>query len=100
MSDDKELEGSGVEISPALIGWGIAAFIVTIMFCTYNNAPMVLGASFLAKLCAVALGSVLGFVGAIVGDGIRKFVKPDSFYTTGGFFKFYGLSYFGYVVLS
>ena len=82
-----DIENQDFQVNPAIIGWGIAAFIMAIAFCTFNNSPLVLGASFFTKTCAVLLGTGLGLVGALIGSAIRNFVRPDSFYTTGGFFQ-------------
>ena len=77
--EDKELP-----VNPAVIGWGIAAVIFAILALTFNDSPMVLGASFFAKFMAFVVGSVLGWIGALMGDGIRKFASPDAIYTSGG----------------
>lgn len=88
---------SSDEASPlvaALIGWGVLAFIVSIVMCTFNDSAMVLQAGFWAKCCAIIIGSVLGAVGAVIGDALRKFARPDQVYTTGGFFHLIGLRLF------
>ncbi|HCF9849678.1 TPA: hypothetical protein SL658_000899 [Pseudomonas aeruginosa] len=71
-------------VSPGLIGWPIAAFTLSILMITFNNAPMVLAAGFFAKTFAVILGTVLGGAGALIGDAIRKFAMPDGVFTSGG----------------
>lgn len=77
-------QGSDLGVSKAVIGWGIAAVAFSIFMCTFNNSPMVLGAGFWAKFFAVIAGSVLGLIGALIGDAIRRFAHPDAFFTNGG----------------
>ncbi|MCD6010091.1 hypothetical protein [Halomonas sp. IOP_31] len=81
-------------LSPAMVGWGIAAIIVSFVVLTFNTSPMVLGASFFAKLLAGLLGSVFGVVGALLGDMLRRFVHPDMVFTSGGFFSLLGIKLF------
>lgn len=85
--NNENIENRDFQVNPAIIGWGIAAFILSILMCTVNDHPSVLSASFFSKTCAVLLGTGFGLVGALLGSGIRNFVRPDSFYTTGGFFQ-------------
>jgi len=70
--------------NPGLIGWGIAALALGILSVTFNTSAMVLGAGLLAKCFAVMVGTVLGWIGAVVGDAIRKFAHPDVVFTSGG----------------
>ena len=90
MENDQNLTGSGREkqIDSRSIGavviWGIAAIALSIFVCTYNNSPMVLGASSGVKILAIVTGSVFGLVGALIGNAIRKFALPDAFFTSGG----------------
>lgn len=77
----------GIAISQTVILWGIAALVLAIVMCTFNNSAMVLRAGFFAKFFAVALGTALGLSGALLGDALRKFARPDSVYTNGGFFQ-------------
>jgi len=77
----------GFALSQTVILWGIAALVVAIIMCTFNNSAMVLRAGFFAKFFAVILGTVLGLGGALLGDALRKFARPDSVYTSGGFFQ-------------
>lgn len=65
--------------------WAIAAFITAVVMCTRNNSAMVLGAGFFAKCFAVIVGTILGLLGALAGDAIRRFARPDFIFTTGGF---------------
>jgi hypothetical protein len=67
--------------------WGAAALVVAIVACSFNTSPLVLGASFGAKLMAVLAGTLLGLAGALIGDAIRKFAQPDFVMTTGGAFN-------------
>lgn len=71
--------------SPAVVGWGIASLALAIAALTFNTSPIVLGASFMAKAFAVLVGAVLGTVGALIGNTIRKFAQPDAVFTQSGF---------------
>lgn len=77
-------ESKNLPVNPSVIGWGIASVIFTILALTFNDSPLVLGASFFAKFMAFMVGSVLGWIGALIGDAIRKFASPDAIYTQGG----------------
>jgi len=83
---DSAVESTSEEppISPATIGWGLAAIVLSIFLLVFNSSPLVLGASFLGKLMAVILGSVFGLAGALLGDALRKFARPDAVFTQGG----------------
>ena len=72
---------------PAAIGWGIAAIALAIFSVTSNTSPLVLGASTAAKVFAVIVGILLGTVGALLGDALRRFARPSEFFTQGGFFS-------------
>lgn len=82
-TDDQDFPG----LNPAIIGWGIAAIVLSILGVTFNNSAMVLGAGFFMKFLAVVVGSVLGLIGALLGDAIRKFAHPDAVFTNGGLFQ-------------
>lgn len=71
-------------LNPAIIGWAIAAIVLSILAVTFNNSAMVLGTGFFMKFLAVIVGSVLGLIGALLGDAIRKFAHPDAVFTSGG----------------
>lgn len=71
-------------ISPAIIGWGIAAVVLAIFSVTFNSSAMVLGAGWFAKCLTVLVGALLGWLGALAGDAIRKFAHPDAVFTNGG----------------
>ncbi len=81
--DDQDVPG----LNPAIIGWAIAAIVLSILAVTFNNSAMVLGAGFFMKFLAVIVGSVLGLIGALLGDAIRKFAHPDAVFTNGGLFQ-------------
>jgi hypothetical protein len=36
------------------------------------------------KMVAILVGTGLGTLGALAGDAIRRFTKPEGFFTTGG----------------
>lgn len=65
------------------IFWLLAAFVIAIISCVYNNSTMVLTAGFFVKSFAVVVGTILGFIGACMGDAIRKFAMPDAFFSSG-----------------
>lgn len=73
--------------APAAIGWGIAAIVLAIFGVTSNTSPLVLGAGTAAKIFAVVVGVLLGTVGALLGDALRRFAKPNAIFTQGGFFS-------------
>lgn len=84
MDQQHDFDTALPSISPAIIGWPIAAFVLSILLVTFNSAPMVLVAGFFVKTFAVIVGTVLGGAGALIGDAIRKFAMPDGVFTTGG----------------
>jgi len=71
-------------ISPAMIGWGVAAAVLAIVSVTFNSSPMALSAGWIAKSMAVLVSAFLGWLGALAGDAIRKFARPDAVFTNGG----------------
>ncbi|KTT29580.1 hypothetical protein NS201_15690 [Pseudomonas oryzihabitans] len=77
-------DGENTPINPATLGWGLAAIAVAIFMIVFNHSAMVLGAGFFAKCVAVAVGAVLGWLGALIGDAIRRFAQPDAVFTNGG----------------
>ena len=70
--------------SNSILIWGVIAVILSILMVVNNTSPAVLGASFFGKFFGIIVGSIVGLIGALMGDGIRKFACPDSFFTTGG----------------
>lgn len=78
-------EGSNTGgISPAMVGWGVTAVVLAIVSVTFNSSSMALSAGWFAKCAAVLVGAVLGWLGALAGDAIRKFAHPDAVFTNGG----------------
>lgn len=84
---NNDQQASDFPISTAVIGWGVAAIVFAVVMCTFNNSATVLGATFGAKLLAIIVGSLLGLIGALIGDAIRKFAHPDAVFTNGGMFQ-------------
>lgn len=78
------MEKNNDELIQSAVIWGIAALILAILACTFNNSPMVLRAGFFAKLFAVIVGTAFGTAGALIGDAIRKFAHPNAVFTSGG----------------
>lgn len=68
----------------AVIGWGIAAVIVGFVMTFKNNSPDLLVASTFIKILGALSGTFFGFIGAMMGDAIRRFTQPDAFFTSGG----------------
>lgn len=81
-----QAESEGVALSKEVIGWGVAAFLLALLMISKNTAPSVLAAGFFAKFFAFLVGTVMGWAGALIGNALRKFVQPDSVFTSGGFF--------------
>ncbi len=77
-------ESQKLPVNPAVIGWGVAAVIFSILALTFNDSPLVVGAGLFTKFMAFVVGSILGWIGALIGDAIRKFASPDAIYTSGG----------------
>lgn len=69
-----------------VMAWGGAALVLAILMISKNTASFVLAAGFFTKFFALVVGTLLGWVGALIGNAIRKFVQPDSVFTNGGFF--------------
>lgn len=86
ISAKNQAESNNIPFSKEVIAWGIAAFLLTILMISKNNAPAVLAAGFFAKFFALIVGTITGWIGALIGNAIRKFVHPDSVFTSGGFF--------------
>lgn len=87
----EDLEGNthqrpegATDLQKSALIWGVAALGLSIFSIVYNTAGMVLSAGILAKLFAGLVGTVTGTLGALIGDAIRKFAKPDMMFTTGG----------------
>ncbi|UYZ84873.1 hypothetical protein MTZ49_04715 [Entomomonas sp. E2T0] len=92
MSGEKDSEN--FYINPSIILWGLLAFIFSVYFCCFSDRSVELGYGFFAKVFGVTLGTFLGLLGALIGNVLRKFVQPDSFYTTGGFMQLLWLRIF------
>lgn len=85
-SDVAQGKGGGVamQVSPSVIGWGVASVAFTIFAIAVNVSPAVLGAGLLAKIFAGVVGSVFGLAGALLGNAFRNFARPDAVFTNGG----------------
>lgn len=78
--------GSDSEITPAqksAIIWAISAFAFAVFTHIFNNSHMVKHAGFFAKVFSVLVATGLGTIGALIGDGIRKFAIPDAMLSSG-----------------
>ncbi len=85
---------TNTQVKQTAIVWGIAAIALSIVSCTFNNSAIVLSASLFAKILAVCAGSVAGTLCALVGDALRRAVRPDFVITNGGFFSLLGSKLF------
>lgn len=74
----------GYRVERTMLVWAGLAFALAILMCTVNSSALVLRAGFFLKLIAIVVGAVLGLVGAVLGDAIRKFAQPDAVFTSGG----------------
>ena len=74
----------GYRVERTVVIWAGLAVVLAILMCTVNSSAMVLRAGFFLKLIAIVFGAVLGLVGAVLGDAIRKFAQPDAVFTSGG----------------
>lgn len=79
-----EIGGGSLKVSPTVIGWGGASIVFTIFALSVSVSPAVLGAGFMAKVIAGIVGSAFGLAGALLGNSLRKFFKPDAVFTTDG----------------
>lgn len=84
--EQSDTAATSSSVSPRVLGWGIAAFVVAIVMCTRNSSAMVQSAGFFAKTFAVLVGAAAGLVGALIGDALRRLAHPDAVFTNGGFF--------------
>jgi hypothetical protein len=64
--------------------WGTVSLVLALLIIWGNTAPSVLRAGFFMKTLAVLVATGLGATGAVIGDALRKFTRPDAFYTSGG----------------
>ena len=85
-ADENSEEESTAVLSPEILMWGVATFVMSIVWLSVTASPKVLVAGFFAKFFTVIIGTVLGTLGVVIGDAIRRFAHPDAVYTTGGFF--------------
>ena len=74
----------GYRVERTVVIWAGLAVVLAILMCTGNSSALVLRAGFFVKLVAIVVGAVLGLVGAVLGDAIRKFAQPDAVLTSGG----------------
>ena len=70
-------------LSKSVVTWGIAAAALSFVALTWNTSPMVMHASLAQKALAFCLCAPMGLVGALLGDGFRKFARPDVMFTSG-----------------
>lgn len=74
----------GYRVERTMLIWAGLALALAILMCTVNSSALVLRAGFFLKLIAIIVGAVLGLIGALLGDAIRKFAQPDAVFTSGG----------------
>ncbi|MDO8330321.1 MAG: hypothetical protein Q7T36_07620 [Fluviicoccus sp.] len=85
-NENKEPQGSDTQESATgpINVWPIASFGFAVFIHIFNNAHMITSASFLAKCFSIIVATVLGTIGAAIGDAVRKFAMPDGILTSGG----------------
>lgn len=81
--DQDDYDNNESPINGTVVIWGIASVAVAIFMITFNDSGMVLRAGFMAKFFAFVVGSILGFIGAMIGDAICRFARPDAVFTQG-----------------
>ena len=74
----------GYRVERTMLIWAGLSLALAILMCTVNSSALVLRAGSFLKLIAIVVGAVLGLVGAVLGDAIRKFAQPDAVFTSGG----------------
>ncbi len=79
-----DAQGQPSDFQKTAILWGVIAIGFSILVVMVNTAPAVAKAGFFAKLFGIILGAITGTLGALAGDMIRKFAKPDFMMTSGG----------------
>ncbi|WP_075594238.1 hypothetical protein [Pseudoalteromonas sp. PAB 2.2] len=84
-SGDSEVYEEGSFLSKELIIWGVISVPVAIFACSAQ--PEFTYAGFWLSSLSIILASIFGLVGALIGNALRKFAKPDSVFTSGGFFQ-------------
>jgi hypothetical protein len=71
-------------LSTRNIGWLIGSFVLSLVFVVLQKTGPVAQAGFLTKTLCVLAGGCLGFLGFLIGDGLRRFTTPDALFTNGG----------------
>lgn len=71
-------------LAQSVVVWGMVSLVLALCVLWGNTAPAVLRAGFFMKALAVLVATGLGTTGAVIGDALRKFTRPDAFYTSGG----------------
>jgi len=66
-------QSNSASVSPAVIGWSIAAFACSI-FIVMLPMPYTLGAGFFTKCFVVILGTITGTAGAFIGRFIKGII--------------------------
>jgi len=56
----------------------IVAFIIAVLMVTVNDNEMVLRAGFFWKVIAVIMGTIVGYIGIIIGSSIKENILPHS----------------------
>jgi len=79
-----EEPGGTSSIYKAAIGWGIVSLVIVFVLLSNNRTPEI-AAGMGLKLLATITGLIGGITGAMLGDAIRRFAKPDMMFTSGGF---------------
>jgi len=77
-----------------VIIWGAAAIVLSFVLTTQNvNAPIYYASGWV-QFFAIISGTATGTIGALLGNALRNFAKPDRVFTNGGFFQIIGTKVF------
>ncbi len=65
----------------------LALTVVFSFLLCFSTTPHGMDFSFWKRMLASVLAVPVGFIGAMIGDVIRRFAVPDMIFTTGGLFS-------------
>lgn len=77
-------------MEPAKKNYLLFYFVLTVIIsfvCCFITAPNGINFGFGRRLFASIASIPTGFIGAMIGDLIRRFAIPDAVFTTGGLFQ-------------
>ena len=68
-------------LTPKVIAWGIASFLIALMYAIESTVPMNLRAGLFIKGIGLITGTGLGTISALIGTAICQAIKPDAVFT-------------------